>query len=83
MNGFESAAFAKAISSSLVIPCHFDMFNEGNTSPEEFETCCDRLHQRYRILELGQRMTMGPVTDPSAGSAPPSEEHKSDWKLGY
>lgn len=83
MNGFESAAFAKAISTSLAVPCHFDMFNEGNTSPEEFETCCDRLHQRYRILELGQRMTMGPVTDPSAGQAQPSEEHKSDWKLGY
>ena len=83
MNGFESAAFSKAISTSLVIPCHFDMFNEGNTSPEEFESCCDRLHQRYRILELSQRMTMGPVTDPSAGRAQPSEEHKKDWGLGY
>jgi len=83
MNAFESAAFAKAISASLVIPCHFGMFQEGNVTTEEFETCCDRLHQRYRILELSQRMTMGPVTNPSAGRAQPSEEYRKDWGLGY
>ncbi|MAS94257.1 MAG: hypothetical protein CMO55_13755 [Verrucomicrobiales bacterium] len=83
LNGFQAAALSKAISTSLVCPCHYDMFDVGNPTTEEFSSCCDRLGQRYRILKLGQRMTMGPVVDPSAGKAAPSEEHKDDWGLGY
>ncbi|MEX2581490.1 MAG: MBL fold metallo-hydrolase [Verrucomicrobiales bacterium] len=83
LNGFEAAALAKAISSSLVIPCHYDVFDEGNPTTDEFENSCKRLEARHRILKLGQRMTMGPVTDPGAGKAPPSEPHSNDWKLGY
>lgn len=83
LNGFEAAALSKAISTSLVIPCHYDVFEEGNPSTEEFDVSCKRLAARHRIMKLGQRMTMGTVTDPSAGKAPPSEEYKDDWKLGY
>jgi L-ascorbate metabolism protein UlaG (beta-lactamase superfamily) len=83
LNGFEAAAFAKAVSASLAIPSHYDLFESGNVSPEEFESCCERLGQRYRTLKLGQRMTMGPVSDPSAGKAPPSEPERNDWGLGY
>ncbi len=37
MNGFEAAALSKAISASLVIPCHYDLFDVGNSStPESF-----------------------------------------------
>lgn len=83
LNGFEAAALAKAISTSIAIPCHYDLFEEGNPTTDEFESCCQRLDQRFRILRLGQRMTMGPVTDPSAGKALPSEPHRTDWQLGY
>ena len=83
MNGFEAAALAKAISASLVIPGHFDLFDKGNPSTEEFTTCCDRLGQRHRQLKLGQRMTMGPITAPSGGKALPSEPYSGDWGLGY
>lgn len=83
LNGFQAAALAKAIGTSLATPCHYDMFDAGNPTTEEFSSCCDRLGQRYRILKLGQRMTMGPVVDPSAGKAAPSEEHKDDWGLAY
>lgn len=83
LNGFEAAALAKAISTSIVIPCHYDLFAENNPSTEEFTSCCERLGQRHRLLKLGQRMTMGPVTDPGAGKAPASEPHRDDWHLGY
>ena len=83
MNGFEAAAFAKAVSSSLAVPCHYDLFERGNTTPTEFSSCCERLGQRFRLLKIGQRLTMGPITDPSAGKALPSEPFSADWGLGY
>ncbi len=83
MNGFEAAAFAKAASASLAVPCHYDLFDRGNPTTEEFSDCCDRLNQRYRLLKIGQRLTMGPITDPSAGKALPSEPYSADWGLGY
>lgn len=83
MNGFEAAALAKAISTSIVIPCHYDLFEEGNVTTDEFTDCCERLGQRSRILKLGQRMTMGPITEASAGKALPTEPHRDDWGLGY
>tara|TARA_R110000850_G_scaffold9033_30_gene33410 strand:- start:6071 stop:6982 length:912 start_codon:yes stop_codon:yes gene_type:complete len=83
LNGFEAAALSKAISTSLVIPCHYDMFDRGNVTTEEFTSCCERLSQRFRLLKLGQRMTMGPVTEPSSGKGTPSEPHKEDWRPGY
>lgn len=83
MNGFEAAAFGRAASASLVVPCHFDLFDRDNPTPDEFVSCCERLGQRYRLLKIGQRLTMGPVTDPTAGKALPSEPFKGDWGLGY
>lgn len=83
LNGFEAAALAKAISTNIVMPAHFDLFDTGNVTTEEFVECTARLGQRQRILQLGQRMTMGPVTDPSSGKAPPSEPQQNEWGLGY
>jgi L-ascorbate metabolism protein UlaG (beta-lactamase superfamily) len=83
MNGFEAAAFAKAVSASLAVPCHYDLFDRGNPNTDEFSGCCDRLGQRYRLLKIGQRLTMGPITDPSAGKALPSEPYRRDSELGY
>jgi len=83
MNGFEAAAFAKAVSASLAVPCHYDLFERGNPTTEEFSSCCERLGQRFRLLKIGQRLTMGPITDPSAGKALPSEPYTADWGLGY
>lgn len=83
MNGFEAAALSRAISASLVIPCHYDLFEADNPDTSEFSGSCERLGQRYRLLKLGQRMTMGPMTDPTAGKALPSEPYSGDWRLGY
>lgn len=83
LNGFEASALAKAISSGLVVPCHYDMFREDTVSPEEFIYCCERLNQRFRVLQPGIRLTMGPMINPSSGRALPSEAHSDDWGLGY
>lgn len=83
LNGFEAAALAKAVSASIAVPCHYDLFEAGNVSPDEFTLSCERLGQRYRLLKLGQRMTMGPVVDPSAGKAPATVPHQNEWGLGY
>lgn len=83
MNGFEAAAFGKAVSASLVVPCHYDLFDRDNPDTGEFTSCCDRLGQRHRLLKIGQRLTMGPITDPSAGKALPSEPYRGEIGLGY
>ena len=83
LNGFEASALSKAVSASLAIPCHYDMFPKDSVSPEEFIYCSERLDQKYRILQPGLRMTMGPMIDPSSGKALPTEAHSNDWGLGY
>lgn len=83
LNGFEASALAKAISAGLAVPMHYDMFTEDTATTEEFVYCCERLDQRYRILQPGLRLTMGPMIDPSSGRALPTEAHSSDWGLGY
>jgi len=83
LNGFEASALAKGVSAGLAVPCHYDMFREDSAPADEFIYCCDRLDQRYRILQPGLRLTMGPMKDPGAGKALPSEAHRRDWDLGY
>jgi L-ascorbate metabolism protein UlaG (beta-lactamase superfamily) len=83
LNGFEASALAKAVSAGLVVPSHYDMFTYDTAPPEEFIYCCERLNQKYRILQPGLRLTMGPMIDPSSGKALPTEAHSSDWGLGY
>lgn len=83
LNGFQAATLARAISASMAIPCHYDLFDDGNVSTEEFTSCSERLAQRFRVMELGQRMTMGPLTDPSGGKALPSEPFAKGSGLGY
>ena len=67
----------------MAIPCHYDLFDDGNVSTDEFTSCSERLAQRFRVMELGQRMTMGPLTDPSGGKALPSEPFARGSGLGY
>ncbi len=83
LNGFQAAALGKAISAGLIVPCHYDMFDDDTASPEEFIYSSERLEQKFRILEPGMRMTMGPMIDPSSGQARPTEAYSTDWGLGY
>jgi L-ascorbate metabolism protein UlaG (beta-lactamase superfamily) len=59
MNGTDATRLAKAIGAKLVIPCHYDLFEFNTADPQEqFAPECTRLGQRYRILQLGQRLTL-------------------------
>jgi L-ascorbate metabolism protein UlaG (beta-lactamase superfamily) len=53
--GREAAQLAKDIEAKLVIPCHFEMFEFNNASPDEFVDECRRLGQPFQVLRCGER----------------------------
>lgn len=53
--GREAAQLAKDIDASVVIPCHYDMFEFNTATPSEFVKTCERIGQRYAVLQNGQR----------------------------
>ncbi|MCB1128065.1 MAG: MBL fold metallo-hydrolase [Verrucomicrobiae bacterium] len=57
--GREAARLAQDIGAELAVPCHFDMFEFNTASPEEFVTRCDALGQPCRVLQAGERLTLG------------------------
>ncbi|MCB1085692.1 MAG: MBL fold metallo-hydrolase [Verrucomicrobiae bacterium] len=76
LDGFQAAVLAKAISAALVIPCHYQMFEFNTEEPDEFTQTCERLGQRYLVLQCGERHVLGHLTDPSAGDARPTEPNR-------
>jgi L-ascorbate metabolism protein UlaG (beta-lactamase superfamily) len=56
--GREAAWLAKEIGAKLVVPCHYDMFEFNTASPDEFVAECERLGQPYKVLRLGERLTL-------------------------
>jgi len=57
MDAEEAANFGKAVD-ALVIPHHYHMFEFNTADPTTFAQACDRIGQRYHILELGERFTL-------------------------
>lgn len=56
LSGKEAARLAKDIDASLVIPCHYEMFEFNTADPrDEFIPECERLGQPYRVLRAGER----------------------------
>lgn len=59
MNGTDAARLAKAIGAKLVVPCHYHLFEFNTAEPEElFVPECERIGQPYRVLRLGERLTL-------------------------
>ena len=56
--GREAACLAKEIGAKLVVPCHYDMFEFNTATPDEFVKECERIGQPYRVLRLGERLTL-------------------------
>lgn len=56
--GKEAAQLAKDARARLVIPCHYDMFEFNTVSPGEFVAECERLSQPYRVLRLGEGISL-------------------------
>lgn len=59
LNGTEAATLARACASRLVVPCHYDMFEFNTATTDEFQQTCTHLQQSYRILQCGERLTLG------------------------
>lgn len=66
LDGTEAAALAKACGASLVVPCHFEMFEFNTVTPEEFVRACGQLRQPYRVMRCGERLTL--AQSPRSGS---------------
>lgn len=58
--GREAAALARQIGARLAVPCHYDLFAFNTASPEEFAAECQRLGQPFRVLKLGERLSLPP-----------------------
>ena len=59
MNGTDAARLAEALGARLVVPCHYDMFEFNTADPAElFVPECERIGQPYRVLRLGERLTI-------------------------
>jgi L-ascorbate metabolism protein UlaG (beta-lactamase superfamily) len=58
LDGREAARLAHLVEAALAVPCHYDMFEFNTASPDEFVAECERLGQPYRVLALGERLTL-------------------------
>lgn len=59
MDGTAAARLAKAINAKLVVPCHYDLFAFNTADPNDlFVPECERIGQSYRVLRLGERLTL-------------------------
>jgi L-ascorbate metabolism protein UlaG (beta-lactamase superfamily) len=58
LSAAEAVHLAQAIGVSVVIPCHFDMFEFNTVSPEEFVALAEQANQPYALLRNGERLTL-------------------------
>jgi L-ascorbate metabolism protein UlaG (beta-lactamase superfamily) len=62
MFGDEAAQLATDVGVRLAIPCHYDMFEFNTEPPDLFVTTCRRLGQPHKVLQCGERFSIGPRT---------------------
>jgi L-ascorbate metabolism protein UlaG (beta-lactamase superfamily) len=58
LDGSEAARLARLVDAALAVPCHYDMFEFNTADPAAFTAECERLGQPYRVLRLGERLTL-------------------------
>jgi L-ascorbate metabolism protein UlaG (beta-lactamase superfamily) len=58
LDGPEAARLAHLVEAALAVPCHYDMFEFNSATPDAFVAECRRLGQPYRVLALGERLTL-------------------------
>ena len=58
LDGREAARLAHLVAAALAVPCHYDMFEFNTATPDAFVAECERLGQPYRVLELGERLSL-------------------------
>jgi L-ascorbate metabolism protein UlaG (beta-lactamase superfamily) len=57
--GREAAQLAKGIGTSLVIPCHYEMFEFNTATPAEFVATAGSIGQQHRVLRAGEHWSSG------------------------
>jgi L-ascorbate metabolism protein UlaG (beta-lactamase superfamily) len=60
MGGVDAVRLACALPAGLVVPCHYDMFEFNTASPDAFAVECERMGQPFRLLRLGERLSIPP-----------------------
>lgn len=58
LNGREAAALGKEANVRWVIPHHYDLFAFNTADPAEFEAACQQLGQPYRVMKLGEKVSV-------------------------
>jgi L-ascorbate metabolism protein UlaG (beta-lactamase superfamily) len=58
LNPEEAALLGKAIGAGLVIPHHYHLFSFNTQDPKAFEEQCLKHNVKYRVLELGEGITI-------------------------
>ncbi|MEO5979387.1 MAG: MBL fold metallo-hydrolase [Chryseolinea sp.] len=58
LNCSEAAGLGKAIDARLVIPHHYHMFEFNTAEPADFAKAADAIQQPYKILRLGETMSI-------------------------
>ncbi|KAB7728641.1 MBL fold metallo-hydrolase [Rudanella paleaurantiibacter] len=58
LNPDEAARLGKAIGAGQVIPHHYDLFAFNTANPAEFIQACHTHQTPYRVLRLGERLTV-------------------------
>ena len=58
MGAADAARCAHAIGARTAIPCHYDMFAFNTADPAEFVAECELVGQPFRVLALGERLTL-------------------------
>lgn len=54
----EAAQLGKQIGASLVLPCHYEMFEFNSVSPQRFVEAATSLNCPYRLLKAGERLSL-------------------------
>jgi len=65
--GHEAAQLGRDIGASVVIPCHYEMFEFNTESPEAFVSACVSLGQGYRVLRAGERFDSASIPARAGG----------------
>jgi L-ascorbate metabolism protein UlaG (beta-lactamase superfamily) len=61
LDGPQAAKMAKAIGATVVVPCHYDMFEFNTETPDDFVRECKKLGQDYRVLRIGEKISSSEI----------------------
>lgn len=64
LNPDEAARLGRAIGAKLVIPHHYDLFAFNTADPADFARACEQYGTPYRVMQLGERVSLTKNTAP-------------------